>query len=630
MRLIALAEQLVNRAFTSRYNPLLYLGQISIFLLILLAVSGVYMLPFYKINVEKAYDSVEGITESKVGGVMRSIHRYAADALVLTLVLHGLRTFITRRFLQSRWVVWVSGVALLGVVFIEGITGYWMVWDMRAQLVATATTELLDVLPIFPKPLSMAIATEGNVTNLLFFAVVFVHIALPLFSLALVLLHFSRFAKTLLLPPKQLMALILGTLLALSALKPALSAAPADLTRALVNVPVDWFYLSYIPLVHSNAALVWLLLLSCSALLLAVPRLVREARISAEVEKQACIGCELCYEDCPYNAITMLREDGKVAEIAPERCAGCGTCVGSCNFNAVKLEGLDLEALKRRVVELAKGGKPLVIRCEHCLRREVDAKLKRAGAEVLTLRCLGMVNPSLVSAALDAGAARVILAGCKLGDCRYRLGNRWLEARIAGERAPVLKDRRRERLAVCWLMPGEEEALLKEVEDKRGCTEERPLLPLAAIMLLLTAMPVGYLSTSPAYSLTQEEKAVLLFTMSHLGERLVPCREPTVEELKAGNITSCPRERFPVEVELYVDGKRMLRKSYKPSGFWKDGPSYAYEKLEVEPGAHTIEVRIRDSGEERFDHTFRKEVEFEAGEVVTLRFVEERFSLSGG
>ena len=629
-------EYWVNRAFTSRYNPLFYLGQISVLLFILLAVSGVYMLPFYKINVGKAYHSVEGISQDVVGGVMRSLHRYAADALVVVLLLHGLKTLAARRFWQSRWIVWLSGIVLFGVVLIEGLTGYWMVWDQRAQLVATSITEFLDVLPIFPKPLSLAIVGEGSVTNLLFFAVVFVHVALPLFSLAFLLLHFSRFTRTVLLPPRRLMLLSIGAMLALALAKPALSAPEAELSRALVRVPVDWFYMLPLPLIRRYPELAWVLLFSLAVLLLSIPRLLRGEDVRAEVESEACVGCELCYSDCPYGAISMVSgKDRAVAEVARERCAGCGTCVGSCSFNAVRLGDLSLEALAEEVKRVVRKGRALVIRCEHCLGRGVDNRLREAGAGVLVLRCIGAVNPSLISTALDAGAERVILAGCKLGDCRYRLGNLWTRARVTGERAPVLRDRRRERVKTCWLMPGEEEVLLQEAgaPDRRGeaaCAEEKPVLPLAVLLVLTALLPLWHFSTSPAYSLNHGDRAVLLFTMSHLSERLVPCREPTVEELKSGNITTCPRERSPVEVAVYIDDRAVLRRVYQPSGLWKDGPTYAYDRVELEPGMHRVAVRIRDAVEKKAGYTYEKSVNFEAGRIVALRFERGRFYLSTG
>ncbi len=630
-------ERLANRAFTHRYSPMNYLGQVSIFLLLLLAISGIYMLPFYRINVEKAYDSVEAITGDLIGGLMRSIHRYAADALVLVLLLHGIKMLLERRFLHGRWVVWLSGVLLFGVVMVEGLTGYWMVWDQRAQMVAQSVTEFLDVLPVFPKPLAMALTVDDSVTSLLFFAVVFVHIALPLFSTVLVLLHFSRFAKTVMLPPRQISALLLGSMLLLAILKPATSAPRAELNRTLTNVPVDWFYMFPLPLAQMRPDLLWLLIVLSGFLLLLIPRLFRGQEEAARVDADTCVGCGLCYEDCPYSAINMRESDGKrVAEVSPERCACCGTCVGSCNFNAVELGGQRLETLLKEAGKRVKEGKPLVILCRHCSDRRIHRMLAEAESGALELPCIGMVNPALISAALDAGASRVILAGCKPGDCKYRLGNRWLEARVAGERAPVLKDRRMERISVCWLMPGEEDVLLKEVqrhngdaEVKRECIQEKPSLPLAAFLVILTLLPLAYFSASPAYSMVQEDRGLLLFTMSHPGERLVPCREPTVEELKAGNVTSCPRERSPVEVVIEVDGREVLRNSYSPSGLWKDGPSYAYEKIVLEPGEYLLAVKVKDSQRGDFRYTFQKRVRIEAGRVVHMRFEKGRFSVGG-
>ena len=623
-------EALVNRAFTSKYNPLFYLGQISVFLLVLVAVSGIYMLPFYRINAEKAYVSVEEITDSPVGGLMRSIHRYAADALVVVLLLHGIRTLITRRLLQSRWVVWVSGVLLFGVVMVEGLTGYWMVWDQRAQFVALTLTEFLDVLPVFPKPLGMAVAGEGSLTNLLFFAVVFIHLALPLFSMALVLLHFSRLSRARVLPPRLLGAMVGAGILGVSLLKPAVSAPPAELTTVPVGIPADWFYMFPLPLIQSHPYLSWVILAITGAALLAAPRIMSTRWVAAEVRRDECVGCELCYADCPYGAVSMVREGKPTAVVSKDRCAGCGVCVGSCSFGAVEVDGINLEVMRRRVRELAEGGGSLVILCEHCLSREGVEKVRRTGAKVLTLRCLGMLHPSAVADALEAGA-RVVLAGCKQGDCRYRLGNLWTHERLVGRRAPVLRHPKAGEVEVCWLMPGEEERLITALKGRRkGCGEEKPSLPLALMLALIFLLPLWYLSTSPAYSMMQEDRALLLFTMSHFGERMVPCREPTVEELRAGNLTPCPRERFPVEVEVLVDGRMVLHRSYAPSGIWRDGPSYAYEKLPIEPGEHLLVVRVRDSGEKGFGYTFERRLMFREGRVVLVRFEKGRFSVGGG
>ena len=66
---------------------------------------------------------------------------------------HGAE-FVTGRYRGARWFSWFTGIPLLWLVFPLGITGYWLVWDQLAQYVAIASSELLDVLPIFGDPMA--------------------------------------------------------------------------------------------------------------------------------------------------------------------------------------------------------------------------------------------------------------------------------------------------------------------------------------------------------------------------------------------------------------------------------------------------------------------------------------------
>jgi len=82
-------EMLVNRVTTPAYNPFYFLGAISIFFLWVILVSGVYLFLFYGISARGAYQSVQELTVNQwyLGGVMRSMHRYASDGLVISMLL---------------------------------------------------------------------------------------------------------------------------------------------------------------------------------------------------------------------------------------------------------------------------------------------------------------------------------------------------------------------------------------------------------------------------------------------------------------------------------------------------------------------------------------------------------------
>ena len=83
-------EALFNVAFGDRLNPLYQLGAICFFLFWVVAASGLYLYAFYETSVTGAYASVEALTHGQwyAGGVLRSVHRYASDAMVLTMLLH--------------------------------------------------------------------------------------------------------------------------------------------------------------------------------------------------------------------------------------------------------------------------------------------------------------------------------------------------------------------------------------------------------------------------------------------------------------------------------------------------------------------------------------------------------------
>jgi len=59
---------------------------------------------------------------------------------------------------------------------------------------------------------------------------------------------------------------------------------------------------------------------------------------TAEVDADACSGCRICQDVCPYGAISFLA-DRKVAEVNGGLCKGCGTCVATCPSGAIRGKG---------------------------------------------------------------------------------------------------------------------------------------------------------------------------------------------------------------------------------------------------------------------------------------------------
>ncbi len=144
-------EALCSRAFTAPWNPLLQLGSLGWFFYWVVAISGIYLYVFFDTGITRAYDSLEAITHGQawLGGVLRSLHRYAADAFVLLMLAHLLREWLFGHWSGFRRFSWLTGVPLLLFAFVSAIGGFWLNWDQLGQFSGVATAEWLDWLPIF-------------------------------------------------------------------------------------------------------------------------------------------------------------------------------------------------------------------------------------------------------------------------------------------------------------------------------------------------------------------------------------------------------------------------------------------------------------------------------------------------
>jgi len=266
-------EALFNLAFGDRLNPLYYLGPISYFMMWLVVASGLYLYVFFETSVDGAYTSVEQLTHGQwyLGGVLRSVHRYAADAFVAATLLHLVREWAAGRFRRFRAFSWISGVPLLWLMYASGIVGYWLVWDARAQISALATAEWFDAIGLTAEPMARNFLGAESVGDRLFSLFVFVHIGLPLALLAGMWIHVQRIGQPKTIAPRSLVAATLATLLAAALLRPAASQPPWDPFSLPATIELDWFLLFMHPLMDATSpAFLWLLTGGATLLLVAL------------------------------------------------------------------------------------------------------------------------------------------------------------------------------------------------------------------------------------------------------------------------------------------------------------------------------------------------------------------------
>ena len=489
-RAFVIVEQAFDAAFGSRINPFYHLGALSFFFFWIAAASGIYLYIFFETSIEGAYRSIEYLTHDQwyLGGVARSLHRYASDAMVVTVLLHLAREFTLDRYRGVRWYSWFTGVMLLGFLYASGISGYWLVWDRLAQYIAVVTTEWLDWLPIFGESIARNFLNSATVSDRFFSLMSFMHIGIPLLLLLGMWIHIQRISRARSNPPRAIMIGTLAALTALSLVYPALSQGPADLDTVVGVVRPDWFYLMLYPLIDVwSPGAVWILAGGGTLLLMILPWLPRRQEApAASVSLANCNGCGRCFADCPYSAVIMSpRTDGlpyaAQASVNPDLCTACGICAGACptatpfRRRTELIAGIDMPTRPIREIrehslaataKLSGVDRILVYGCQS----SIDLNgLTPAPACVVALPCVAALPPSFIDFAITRRHADgVMLVGCAAGDCYHRLGVDWMEQRLAGQRDPYLRGRvPRDRIAIVWMAPSGAARLRRELETFR-------------------------------------------------------------------------------------------------------------------------------------------------------------------
>jgi len=185
------------------------LGIMLGFLFLIMLFTGIILMIYYTPSVETAYQSVKDIVNVVPGGrIIRNMHRWASQGMIIVVFLHLLRVFYTGSYLGKRSLNWVIGVVLLIITLLSNFSGYLLPWDQLAYWavtigsnIAASARELTDLLGItnvfdpggFLKKLLIGGETVGQPALSRFFAL---HVIfLPVSMLILLGIHFWRIRK---------------------------------------------------------------------------------------------------------------------------------------------------------------------------------------------------------------------------------------------------------------------------------------------------------------------------------------------------------------------------------------------------------------------------------------------------
>jgi len=147
---IEVFEQLAKEPIPNHMKRWWYaLGGTPLVLFGILLATGICLTFYYIPEPGKAYQSVQYLTEQVYfGWYLRSMHRWAANLMVVAVILHLFRVFFTGAYRRPRELNWMIGCGLLFTVLGFGFTGYALVFDQLSYWAAQVGTGLAAKTPL--------------------------------------------------------------------------------------------------------------------------------------------------------------------------------------------------------------------------------------------------------------------------------------------------------------------------------------------------------------------------------------------------------------------------------------------------------------------------------------------------
>jgi quinol-cytochrome oxidoreductase complex cytochrome b subunit len=233
-------------------------------------ITGVLLLVYYRPTPQEAHKSIQYITgDVRFGWLYRQIHAWGATFMILTVVLHMMRTFFMGAYKKPRELTWVTGALIFVLTITFGFTGYLLPWNQLSYWATTVGTGIASAVPGIGPWLSKLMLggdTVGAETLSRFFTLHVIILPWALALLAAVHLLLMRTQNLATLDPvgqerpyppecgipfwpvhvakEGCVALVvLGVLVTLSVLSPWDIGEPADPLKTPEAVKPEWYFL---------------------------------------------------------------------------------------------------------------------------------------------------------------------------------------------------------------------------------------------------------------------------------------------------------------------------------------------------------------------------------------------------
>ena len=149
-------------------------GSTLVFAFVTQMITGIFLWMCYSPSSRTAWESVYYIQYEMQGGwLLRGIHHYMAQMMVVLLVIHLLQVVIDGAYRAPREINFWMGLVLMQIVFGLGLTGYLLPWDQKGYWATAVATNLMGIVPFVGEGLQKVVvggSEYGHHTLTRFFA----------------------------------------------------------------------------------------------------------------------------------------------------------------------------------------------------------------------------------------------------------------------------------------------------------------------------------------------------------------------------------------------------------------------------------------------------------------------------
>jgi cytochrome b6 len=138
----------------NRHSIWYYFGGVTLFLFIVQVISGILLLFYYRPGADTAFESIRFLmTKVEFGWLMRSVHSWSANLMVLAAAIHMFSVFLTKAYRKPREMTWVSGMLLFFLSLAFGFSGYLLPWNELAFFATKVGTDIAGSVPLVGEPI---------------------------------------------------------------------------------------------------------------------------------------------------------------------------------------------------------------------------------------------------------------------------------------------------------------------------------------------------------------------------------------------------------------------------------------------------------------------------------------------